>query len=163
MVSALVRRSSSFSGLDRRKLPDGGPEKAAGTTPAPTGPENATGSENVRVALPIIPAMSARTPFFVLAAVTIVLVVAFELATLAFLRNAANVDSAPGLGGPYLALLDGILLYLMLLMSIQYLPFKALTARVSSVVTLILSLLGIVGTLWLILLAFSMLLLMLGL
>ncbi|HEX6994661.1 MAG TPA: hypothetical protein VF339_11010 [Gammaproteobacteria bacterium] len=107
--------------------------------------------------------MGARTLFFVLAALTIVLVVGVELATLTFVRNVAGGESVPGLGGPYLALLDGILLYLVVLMSIQHLPFKALTARVSSVVTLVLSFVGLFVTIGLIVFAFSLILLMLGL
>lgn len=107
--------------------------------------------------------MGARTLFFVLAALAIVLVVAFELATLTFVRNVAGGESVRGLGGPYLALLDGILLYLVVLIGIQYLPFKAITARVSSVVTLILSFIALVVTIVLIGIAFGLLLLMLGL
>ena len=102
--------------------------------------------------------MGARTLFFVLAAMTIVLIVAFELSTLTFVRNVAGDEPVRGLGGPYLALLDGILLYLVLLISIQHLPFKALTARVSSVVTLVLSFLGLFVTIVMIAAAFSLIL-----
>jgi len=107
---------------------------------------------------------SVRIPFFILAAVTMVLIVAFELSTMAFLRNAVSAgESAPGLGGPYLALVDGILLYSVILMSLGHFRFKALTARIASVVTLILSFLGIIGSFLMILAAFFFIILMVGL
>lgn len=105
-----------------------------------------------------------QTFFFVLATLTMALIVAFELSTMAFLRGAAGVEeSMPGLGGAYLALLDGILLYSVILMSIGHFRFKALTARVTSAVTLVLSVLGAIGTLLLIIAAFTLIMLMLGL
>lgn len=105
-----------------------------------------------------------RIPFFILAALTMVLIVAFELSTMAFLRSAAGLgESIPGLGGPYLVLLDGILLYSVILMSLGHFRFKALTARIGSVVTLILSFLGAIGSFFLILGAFGLIILMVGL
>lgn len=103
-----------------------------------------------------------RPLFFVLAALTILLVVVFELSTIAFLRNTVG-DSAPGLGGPYLALLDGIILYTIILMAIGHFDFKAQTARIASVVTLILSFIGVFGALLMIIAAFVAIFLMLGL
>lgn len=105
-----------------------------------------------------------RLPFFIFASLTIVLAVAFEISTMAFLRSAAGVEgSIPGLGGPYLALIDGIILYSIILMWISMAPGKAITARVQSVVTLILSLFGAFGSFVLIFVAFGLILLMIGL
>jgi len=105
-----------------------------------------------------------RIPFFVIAAVIMVLVVALELSTLAFLRTAVvGGESVPGLGGPYLALLDGILLFTVIQISLGYFPFKALTARIASIASLVLSFFGVIGSFLLILAAFGFILLMIGL
>ncbi|HEX7079407.1 MAG TPA: hypothetical protein VF329_00130 [Gammaproteobacteria bacterium] len=105
-----------------------------------------------------------RIPFFVLAVLSIVLVVAVELATLALLRNAAGMpESLPGLGGPYLALLDGILLYFVVVTSLGYFRFKAQVAKAAAVAGLILSLVGVVVSFLLIVAAFLAIMLMLGL
>lgn len=105
-----------------------------------------------------------RIPFFVLAVLSMALVVAVELATLAFLRNAADTpESLPGLGGPYLVLLDGILFYFVIVASLGYFRFKALAARIVAVATLILSLLGVVGSVLMIVAAVLAIMLMLGL
>lgn len=105
-----------------------------------------------------------RTPFFVLALLTMALVVAFELSTLAFLRTEVIGDeSAPGLGGPYLALLDGILLWTTMVFTLGYFPLKSVTSRVATIVGLILAFLGIIGAFFMVLFAFSALMLMVGL
>jgi hypothetical protein len=110
-----------------------------------------------------------RTPFFVLAVVTMTLVVAFELSTLAFLRTAVDgtavvgEESAPGLGAVYLALLDGILLWTTLVFTIGYFPGKAVTSRVATIVGLILAFFAILGALLMIILAFTALMGMVGL
>lgn len=105
-----------------------------------------------------------RLPFFIFATLTLLLTIAFELSTMAFIRSAANVQgSAPGLGGPYLALIDAIILYAVGLMWISMGPAKAVTARLQSVVSLVLSFFGALGALLLIFVAFGLILLMIGL
>lgn len=105
-----------------------------------------------------------RLPFFVIASIIITLAIAFELSTMAFLRSEAGVEGAtPGLGGPYLALIDGIILYSVILMWISMAPGKAMTARLQSVVTLFLSFFGALGSFILIFIAFGLILLMIGL
>ncbi len=105
-----------------------------------------------------------RLPFFAFATLTIVLVIAFELSTMAFLRSAANIEgSTPGIGGPYLALIDGIILYALALMWISMGPAKAVTARLQSIVSLILTFFGALGALLLIFIAFGIIILMIGL
>jgi hypothetical protein len=105
-----------------------------------------------------------RMPFFVLAVLSMALVVAVELATLGLLRNAAGTpESLPGLGGPYLVLLDGVLLYFVIVASLGYFRFKARVAEAAAVASLILSLLGVVVSLLLIVAAFLAIMLMLGL
>jgi hypothetical protein len=107
---------------------------------------------------------SARVPFFILAVLTMFLIVAFELSTLAFLRNVvSDAETVRGLGAPYLALLDGILLYSFILASLGHFPMKHVTARIGAVAALILSFFGIIGSFLLILAAFFAILLMLGL
>jgi hypothetical protein len=105
---------------------------------------------------------STRTLFFVLAALAIVLVVGFEVSTLAFLSTGNNPKSVRGMGGPYLALLDGLLLYSIFWMAVGHFELKALTARISSVVTLIASLFGAIGVFAAILAAFGLIVLMIG-
>ena len=74
-----------------------------------------------------------RIFFFVLAAVAMVLIVAFELSTMAFLRNAAGTgESMPGLGGPYLALLDGILLYSVIRMGVDQLRIQKVRLKMNT-------------------------------
>lgn len=109
-------------------------------------------------------ATNVRIPFFILAVLSMVLVVAVELATLALLRNAAGTpESLPGLGGPYLVLLDGILLYFVIVTSLGYFRFKAQVAEAAAIASLILSLIGVVVSLLLIVAAFLAIMLMLGL
>jgi hypothetical protein len=92
------------------------------------------------------------------------LVVAFELSTLAFLRTAVvGEESAPGLGGPYLALLDGILLWTTLVFALGYFPLKSVTSRVATIIGLILAFFGMIGAFFMIIFAFTALMLMVGL
>src|SRR5690606_15938662 len=69
----------------------------------------------------------------------------------------------PGIGGLYLVLIDGLLLYFAVHTIVQHLPYKNVTARVSSVVMLILSLVGLIVAIGMIVSAFTRLLLMVGL
>ncbi len=103
-----------------------------------------------------------RTLLFVLAALAMVLVVGFEVSTLALIKTGNDSRSAPGLGGPYLALLDGILLYSVIWMAVGHFRLKGLTSRVFSVVTLFVSLFGALGALLAILVAFELIMLMIG-
>jgi hypothetical protein len=91
------------------------------------------------------------------------LVVACELAAMPLLLRAiAKIEDLPGLGGRYLALLDGILLYLVMLMALGHFKLKALTARIASIVTFLLSLSGIIVAFLMIFVALELIMLMLA-
>jgi hypothetical protein len=69
----------------------------------------------------------------------------------------------PGLGIPYLALLDGIVLFTVGLMGISLLLKKSTHGRIQGILTLILALLVILGGIILIIVAFALLMIMIGL
>jgi hypothetical protein len=83
--------------------------------------------------------------------------------TLAAVRQAAEEDDPPGLGIPYLALVDGILAYSLLLVALGLIVPERLQGKVQGIVTLILSILLLIGSIVLILLALAKLLLMIAL
>lgn len=111
--------------------------------------------------------MRVRAPAFLFALLIMFLVVAFELATLGFLHTAAEetaeVGSPPGLGGAYLALLDGILLLTTIVFGAGHLRPDGLVARTATILWLVVSFLGILGALWLAFVAFQAIMLMLAL
>ena len=133
-----------------------------------------------------------RKPPLIIALVLILVVVALELGSAAFLRTTANSaqavksataaaglgqhssatdavvqsgsqDEPPGFGIPYLALLDGIVAYSLGLMVLALVVPEHLQAKAQGIVTLILSFLLALGSLALILAALAKLLLMIGL
>lgn len=83
--------------------------------------------------------------------------------TLASVEQAALEDEPPGLGIPYLALIDGILAYTLLLTTLALVMPDRLQAKVQGIVTLVGSILLILGTIVLILLALAQLLIMISL
>ena len=105
--------------------------------------------------------MRVRAPAFLFALLIMVVVVAFELATKGLLRVSA--ESPPGLGGPYLALLDGILLVTTIVFGAGHLRPDGLIARIASVLWLVLSLLGILASFLMALAALQAIMLMLAL
>jgi len=68
--------------------------------------------------------------------------------------------SAPGVGVPYLALLDGLLLYTFGLMGLSLLLPSGLHAKLQGIATLIVSFLGLLGCIVLIIVTFVLLILM---
>lgn len=107
-----------------------------------------------------------RTPFFVAAAVLIVLVFALEIgyAPLAgFLTRILGEDEAPGLGVPYLALVDGFVVLTVALMGASMVIPKNVHARLQGIVTLIVAFFGCLGAIVLIFVALALLLFMIGL
>jgi hypothetical protein len=78
-------------------------------------------------------------------------------------ENAAGTQSPPGLGGPYLALLDGILLFTTIVFGAGHFRPDGLIARIASVLWLVLSILGILGSILMALAALQAIMLMLAL
>ena len=76
-------------------------------------------------------------------------------------KNASSLpDEAPGLGIKYLALLDGLVVYSVLLMAMALLLPDRLQGRLQGILSLIVSLLGVIGSILLIIVAFILLMVM---
>ncbi|MBI4538148.1 MAG: hypothetical protein HY704_01390 [Gemmatimonadetes bacterium] len=105
-----------------------------------------------------------RKPFFVVAVVVIAVAILVELgggAVVGAHRVAQQLDVPnPGLGIPYLALLDGLIAYTMLLMISPFLITERVHGRLQGIASLVVSLLAIIGGIFMILAAVALLLLM---
>jgi hypothetical protein len=107
-----------------------------------------------------------RTPFFIAALVFICLALALEIAygpLASFLGGLVGEEEAPGLGVPYLALVDGLVVLTVALMGLSMLIPKALHARLQGIATLVISFFGCLGAIVLIFVALAFLLFMIGL
>jgi hypothetical protein len=127
-----------------------------------------------------------RRPLFVAAVVVAVLVVAVELGFTPLLSHGTDVltpaeaaqanvpsgwiptggvqaDTPPGMGIAYLGLVDGLLLFVVLLLGSSLLVSQRTYGRVQGIVTLVVALVWVVLSALLALLALSLLLLMVGL
>jgi hypothetical protein len=107
-----------------------------------------------------------RTPFFIAAIAFIGLAFVLEIAygpLAGFLGSLVGEDEPPGLGVPYLALVDGLLVMTVALMGLSMLIPKALHARLQGIATLIISFFGCLGAIVLIFVALAFLLFMIGL
>ena len=131
----------------------------------------------LRAGVTAAPSGDMRRPFFVAAIVVSAIVVLVEL-TLARLVGGGQAGTAtvpdapesslsavetPGSGIPYLALVDGLLLFTLVLLGLGLVVSHRLLGRIQGVVTLVVCLLWILGGLLLALLAVAQLLLMVGL
>jgi hypothetical protein len=106
-----------------------------------------------------------RKPFFFIAVALMAIVVLMEVGSMAVLENvnekAASLDAPrPGYGIPYMALLDGLILYTVSLMGLSLLVPERIQGRLQGIATLILSLLLLLGCIVLIVFAFVFLMLM---
>ncbi len=110
-----------------------------------------------------------RKPFFIAAIFFLVLALLIELAAGGALADwtrgtlSADVANAPGFAIKYLALLDGIVLYSLIWMALGLFLPRAITGRAQGIITLVLSLFALVGTIFLIIAAFVLLMLMVSL
>ena len=124
-----------------------------------------------------------RTPFFVIALVAIALVVLVELGSALILgggsaggslltraadlhvtpTDVSGVEEPPGRAIRYLVLVDGVLLYTVALMGASMIVPERLHGRIQGVLTLVVSILLILGSLVLLVLAFVELMVMLAL
>ena len=107
---------------------------------------------------------SFRAPFFWLAMFALVLAILVELASTALLPGgsvqSAVASATPGWGIRYLAILDLLLLYGAGVIGLGLLLPRAVVGRLQGIVALVLSFFGCLGTLGLVFLALTMLVLM---
>jgi hypothetical protein len=101
-----------------------------------------------------------RRPFFIAALVLLILTVLIELGSAGLKQF--NLPT-PGLGVNYLALLDGLLLFSIALMSMSLLLPERVHGRVQGIVTFVFSLLMLLGAITLIFIAVQLLTLMVAL
>lgn len=106
-----------------------------------------------------------RIPFFVAAVVCLVLAVLVELSAsqlLVLITRGDEPPETPGLGIRYLAIIDGILLYTVIIMAIGATSeqVRATLGRIQGIASLVVSFLGLIASIGLIFLAFGLLILM---
>jgi hypothetical protein len=99
-----------------------------------------------------------KLPLIIAAALLIVCVL-IELSSAAFLQT----GDAPGLGIPYLALIDGLLAYTLVLMVLTFVLNANVQAKLQAILTLIVSFFLVLGSIVLIFVALAKLLIMVGL
>ncbi len=112
-----------------------------------------------------------RTPFLIAAVILFALAVAIEIGSRFFigstLAGGLGIQTEglprPGLGIPYLALVDGMALFTLLLISSALLIPERVQGRLQGIVTLIVSFLALLGAIAMIFAAIALLLLMVGL
>jgi hypothetical protein len=109
-----------------------------------------------------------RKPFFIVALILLVLAVLAELGSGLYIDAAAqdmpHYDIAtPGIGIPYLAILDGLVLFTILLIGAPLLITDRVHGRIQGIITFIVSLLTLLGSVVMIFAAFGLLLLMVSL
>lgn len=107
-----------------------------------------------------------RTPFFIAAVIVMLVVVLTELGSMALLGNVgASPDElpTPGLGIPYLALLDGLILFTVGLMGLSLLLPERVHGRLQGIATFIVSLLLLILAIAMIFVAIGLLMLMVSL
>ena len=107
-----------------------------------------------------------RAPFFWLAGFMLLIALLIECAS-SFILNAVHKAgleaSTPGLAISYLPILDGLLLYTVLLMGLGILMPRSVIGRIQGIVTLVLALFGLLGAIAMALVALGLLILMITL
>jgi hypothetical protein len=104
-----------------------------------------------------------RIPFFCAAVICLVIVFAIELGSQSFLGVGDGNLSTPGLGIIYLAWLDWLLLFSILLMSAALIVPDRIHGRIQGIITFIVALLTLLGAIVAIFAAFGLLMLMVSL
>ena len=106
-----------------------------------------------------------RRPFLIAAFVLSVIVVMIELSTgfATLLSNFFDIDSPPGLGIPYLALIDGVLAYTLGVMVVSLVVPERVVGRLQGCATLIVSIVVLLSSIVMVFVALTLLLLMIGL
>jgi hypothetical protein len=110
-----------------------------------------------------------KIPLIICAALFVVCFL-IELSATAFLKTKpeavpglSNTSDAPGLGIPYLALVDGLLAYTLIMMVLTFVLNANVQAKLQAILTLILSFFLVLGSIVLIFVALAKLLLMIAL
>lgn len=104
-----------------------------------------------------------RLPFFIFAGWVMALVILVELAASELLTRWSGdrlETQTPGLAINYLAIIDGLLLYTVIIMGLGLIAPRGIVGRVQGIATLILSFFGLLGTIVLAFAAFGLLMLM---
>ena len=104
-----------------------------------------------------------RTPLFIIALIVLLLTVLIEIGSVAWIgaKTTNQYDlPTPGLGIPYLALLDGLLLFTLILMALSLILPARIHGRVQGIATLIVSLSVLIGAIVLIFVAIGLLVMM---
>ncbi|SEN40921.1 hypothetical protein [Nitrosomonas marina] len=104
-----------------------------------------------------------RIPFFCASVVCLVIVFAVELGTQFFLNADKDSLATPGLGILYLAWLDWLLLFTILLMGTALIVPDRIHGRIQGIITFIVALLTLLGAIVAIFSAFGLLMLMVSL
>src|SRR5581483_1704773 len=109
-----------------------------------------------------------RKPFFYIALALLGVLVLVELGSTAYLGSTVQSKAAlnlptPGLGIPYLALLDGLLLFTATLIALSLIVPERVQGRVQGIATLIVSLLVLLASIAMIFVAIGLLMLMVSL
>jgi len=106
--------------------------------------------------------MKLRRPFLVVALILAILVLVIELGT-GLATAVFGLDDPPGLGIPYMAMVDTVLVFTLALMAISLVVPEAVVGRVQGCATLILAILTLFAATVLLMVAVALLLLMVGL
>jgi hypothetical protein len=107
---------------------------------------------------------SLRLPFFIIALICLALALLVECGALAHrLIPLKDPGTPPGLGVPYLALLDGLVLFTAVLMALPLLLPDRLHAKLQGIATLIVSFFAVLGGIVVIIIAFVLLMVMVSL
>lgn len=107
---------------------------------------------------------SLRLPFFIVSLICFALVLLGEFGSLVHrLLPMKDPGTPPGLGVPYLALLDGLLLFIVILMALPLLLPDRIHAKLQGIATLIVSLLSLLGGIVMIIVALVLLMIMVSL
>jgi len=106
---------------------------------------------------------SLRTPFLIIALALGFVIVLIELGSLGFIGNAAHTEldlPTPGLGVPYLALVDGILLFTIGMFGLALIVPARVLGAIQGIITFVSMLLLLLGCIGLIFVALALLMLM---
>lgn len=101
-----------------------------------------------------------RKPFFWVAFVLMVLAFLTDLGSALFVKGSNANSEVPGYGIPYMALVDGLLMYVILLSGLSLILPKGFQGRVQGCLTLVISVLTIIGGIVMIIAALMLLVLM---
>lgn len=112
---------------------------------------------------------SLRKPLFIIAVILLVLAVLIELGSAFYIQaDGSNANAyadmpTPGFGIPYLAILDGLVLFTIAIITAPLLVPASVVGRVQGIISFVVSLLMLIGAIIMIVVAISLLVLMISL